>query len=154
VLRESLRLYPPAWVMPRMAAEDCEIHGYAIRKGASVLVSQWVVHRDPRYYSEPLRFAPERWTESFARGLPRFAYFPFGAGPRVCIGNHFALMEAMLVLAMLAQRFRLEPASAELVVPMATMTLRPQGGVRLRTVRRDQAFPGNPGSGLAHRNQP
>ncbi len=105
VLRESLRLYPPAWVMPRLVVEDCEIHGYQIRKGDSVVVSQWIAHRDPRHFPEPERFLPERWTVSFARNLPRFAYFPFGGGPRLCIGNNFALLETALVLASLAQTF-------------------------------------------------
>jgi cytochrome P450 len=136
VLRESLRLYPPAWMMPRIAIEDCEIHGYRIRKGASVLVSQWIVHRNPRFYADPLRFDPDRWTEQFARSLPHFAYFPFGAGPRICIGNSFALMEASLILAAMGQRFRLRPANSAPVEPLATITLRPKGGVWLILTRR------------------
>ena len=120
VVRESLRLYPPAWIMPRIAIEDCEIHGYRIRKGASVLVSQWIVHRNPRFYADPLRFDPDRWTEQFARSLPHFAYFPFGAGPRICIGNSFALMEASLILAAMGQRFRLRPANSAPVEPLGS----------------------------------
>jgi cytochrome P450 len=136
ILRESLRLYPPAWLMPRVAAEACEIHGYHVPKGASVLVSQYIVHRDPRYFSEPERFDPGRWTEAFARGLPRFAYFPFGGGPRLCIGNNFALLEATLLLALLGQRFRLGQASSAPAEPMASITLRPKDGVRLTISRR------------------
>ena len=136
VVRESLRLYPPAWIMPRIAIEDCEIHGYRIRKGASVLVSQWIVHRNPRFYADPLRFDPDRWTEQFARSLPHFAYFPFGAGPRICIGNSFALMEASLILAAMGQRFRLRPANSAPVEPLAAITLRPKGGVWLILTRR------------------
>jgi cytochrome P450 len=131
ILRESLRLYPPAWLMPRIAAEECEIRGYRIPKGASVLVSQWIVHRDPRFFPDPERFDPDRWTEEFARSLPRFAYFPFGGGPRICIGNHFALLEATLILAAIAQRFRLRLASATPVEPLASITLRPKGGVQV-----------------------
>ncbi len=131
IVRESLRLYPPAWLMPRLAVEDCDIGGYRIPKGASVLVSQWIVQRDPRYFTAPEQFDPGRWTEEFARSLPRFAYFPFGGGPRVCVGNNFAMTEAVLLLAAIAQRFRLRLASAVPVKPSPSMTLRPKGGVRL-----------------------
>jgi cytochrome P450 len=88
-----------------------------------------VVHRDPRYFEEPLAFRPERWADDLARRLPRYAYFPFGGGPRICIGNSFAQMEAMLILATIARRFHLERATAEPVVPEPTITLRPRGGV-------------------------
>ena len=136
VIRESLRLYPPAWLMPRLTIEDCEIRGYKIACGASVLVSPYVVHRDARYFSEPDRFHPDRWSEAFARSLPRFAYFPFGGGPRICIGNHFALLEAGLLLTMIIQRFRLEPADSAEIEPLPSITLRPKGPVRLKISRR------------------
>lgn len=136
VVREALRLYPPAWLMPRLATEDLEIHGYRIAKGASVVMSQWIVHRDPRWFADPERFDPGRWSEEFARKLPRFAYFPFGGGPRICVGASFALIEAVLLLAAMAQRFRWRLASTEAVEPVATMTLRPKGGVWLALSRR------------------
>jgi len=106
VLKESMRLYPPAWGVVRMCPAACTLGGYRIPKGASVILSQWVMHRDPRYFANPTRFDPTRWTDSFERDLPRFAYFPFGGGPRLCIGAAFATMEATLVLAILSQRFR------------------------------------------------
>jgi len=136
VVREALRLYPPAWLMPRLAVEDLEIRGYRIRKGASVVMSQWIVHRDPRWFADPERFDPSRWSEAFARSLPRFAYFPFGGGPRVCVGASFAMLEAVLLLAAIEQRFRLNLASPEPIEPVATMTLRPKGGVPLALSRR------------------
>ena len=136
VVREALRLYPPAWLMPRLATEDLDIHGYHIRKGTSVVMSQWIVHRDPRWFADPERFDPGRWSEEFARKLPRFAYFPFGGGPRICVGGSFAMIETVLLLATIAQRFRWTLADAKPVEPIATMTLRPKGGVRLALSRR------------------
>src|SRR5262249_35485611 len=91
VIKESMRLYPPAWTIGREALEDCEVGGYQIRKGTQLLMSQWVVHRDPRYWNEPERFNPDRWGEEATNNLPRCAYFPFGDGPRICIGNSFAM---------------------------------------------------------------
>jgi cytochrome P450 len=91
VVKESLRLYPPAYGVVRTALEDCDIGGYAIPTGATVAIFPWTVHRDPRYFERPLEFVPERWDNDFAKRLPRCAYFPFGVGPRVCIGNTFAI---------------------------------------------------------------
>jgi len=136
VARESLRLYPPAWMIPRLALEDCDLREYRIPKGSGVIFCQWIVHRDPRWFSDPLEFRPERWTQEFARTLPRFAYFPFGGGPRICVGTSFAMIEAVLLLAMIAQRFQLTPARPEPVQPLATMTLRPKNGVWLRLALR------------------
>src|SRR3989440_130460 len=98
VITESLRLYPAAWGMARLAVEDHEIAGYPVRKGMGVAMAQWVVHRDPRWYDAPEEFRPERWEGDLMKRLSRFAYFPFGGGPRQCIGNAFALMEATLIL--------------------------------------------------------
>ncbi len=98
-------------------------------KGATVLMCQWVMHRDPRYFPEPEQFQPERWSEDITRRLPRFAYFPFGGGPRQCIGNSFALMEANLILATHAQRFRLELASEARIKALPAITLRPRYGI-------------------------
>ena len=131
VLTESLRLYPPAWGMARLAIEDAEIAGYRIPKGTGVSLSQWVVHRDPRWYEDPEEFRPERWENDLMKRLPRFAYFPFGGGPRMCVGNNFALMEAALLLAAIAQRFRLRLVPGHPVVLFPTITLRPRYGIRM-----------------------
>ena len=130
VLKESMRLYPPAWLLGREAIKDTELGGVAIPKGSTVLISQWVMHRDPRYFADSLQFLPDRWKSN--PSLPRFVYFPFGAGPRVCIGAAFATMECTSVLAMMARRFRFAMATANPVEPHATMTLRPRGGIHAR----------------------
>ncbi|MGH7856708.1 MAG: cytochrome P450 [Candidatus Binatia bacterium] len=129
VVKESMRLYPPAWILARQALRDVEIGGYRIPAHAFVVMSQWVVHRDPRHFVEPKRFLPERWSEDFERRLPRHAYFPFGGGQRVCIGAPFAMMEAILVLATIAQRFRFSLLPGRRVVPEPSLSLRPKGGV-------------------------
>jgi len=130
-ITEALRLYPPAWGIPRMALEDVEIAGYTVPKGSGVSVSSWVVHRDPRWFADPLAFRPERWDGDLQKRLPRFAYFPFGGGPRQCIGNAFALMEAQLLLATIAQKFRFRLIPDHPVVPQASITLRPKHGIRV-----------------------
>jgi cytochrome P450 len=135
VVRESMRLYPPAWRVGREAVKDCEFGGYPIGAGAQLIMSQWTIHRDPRYYNEPLAFRPERWTEEFEKGLPRFAYFPFGGGPRICIGDQFAIMEATLILATIARRFRLELVSNHPIALWPSITLRPRFGMKM-TVRK------------------
>jgi len=131
VVTESLRLYPAAWGLARIAVEDHEIAGYPVRKGMGVAMAQWVVHRDPRWYSKPEEFLPERWEGDFLKTIPRFAYFPFGGGPRQCIGNSFAQMEAALILATIAQKFRIRLVPGHPVVPLASITLRPRHGVRV-----------------------
>lgn len=136
VIRESMRLYPPAWLISREAAEDVYVGTHMVRRGTSVLMSQWVMHRDERYFTNPLDFEPGRWNNGASSRLPRFAYFPFGGGPRVCIGAAFAMMETTLALAMIGQRFRFEMANDSHVVPRATMTLRPGGGMPFRVVPR------------------
>jgi cytochrome P450 len=130
IITESLRLYPPAWGMARVAIEDVEIGGYPVPKGCGVSLAQWIVHRDARWFDGPNEFRPERWEGDLMKRLPRFAYFPFGGGPRQCIGNSFALMEATLLLAAIAQRFRVRLVPGHEVVPMATITLRPRYGIR------------------------
>ena len=131
VITEALRLYPTAWGLARIAVEDHELAGYNIRKGMGVAMAQWVVHRDPRWYDAPEEFRPERWEGDLLKNLPRFAYFPFGGGPRQCIGNSFALMEAQLILAAIAQRYRLRLVPNHPVVPLASITLRPRHGVKV-----------------------
>jgi cytochrome P450 len=132
VLTESLRLYPPAWGMARLAEEEHEIAGYPVLPGYGVAMAQWVVHRDARWFDAPLEFRPQRWENGLAKQLPRFAYFPFGGGPRQCIGNTFALMEASVVLATIGQKFRFELVSGQDVRPMASITMRPKSGIRVR----------------------
>jgi len=135
VLKESMRLLPPAWTTGREATEDVEIGGYFVPKGAQILLSQWVVHRDPRWFPNPEAFDPERWADTSE--LPRYAYFPFGGGPRVCIGNHFAMMEATLVLAAVLQRYRVDLLPGEKLELKPSVTLRQKGpGLRARLFAR------------------
>jgi cytochrome P450 len=131
VLRESMRLYPPAWVLARRLLTPREVCGYQLPAGAVLVFSPWVVHRDPAWWPEPDSFQPQRWlSEPVER--PRYAYFPFGGGPRQCIGRTFAEMEGILTLATLCRRWWLEPAGGAPVTPHAVMTLRPAGGVPMR----------------------
>lgn len=137
VVKESMRLYPPAWGMGRSPIEPCEIGGYRVLPGASVVMSQWVMHRDPRYFADPERFDPQRWFTESEQKLPRFVYFPFGGGPRVCIGAGFAMMEATLLLAAIAQRFQLRLVPGHPVVPLPSFTLRPKHGIRMKLEARN-----------------
>src|SRR5712692_5711704 len=139
VISESMRLYPPAWGMARLAIEDAEIGGYRIPKGSGVSLSQWVVHRDLRWFEAPQEFRPERWEGDLLKRLPRFAYFPFGGGPRQCIGNTFALMEAGLLLATIAQKFRVRLVPDQKIEPVASITLRPRHGIRVTLEARHPA---------------
>ncbi len=131
VIRESMRLYPPAWRIGREAVQECEIGGYPVPVGSQVIMSQWVVHRDPRFFAEPERFLPERWESDRAASIPKFAYFPFGGGARRCIGDTFAVMEATLVLATVARRFRLALAQPTPIEIFPSITLRPKSGMRM-----------------------
>jgi cytochrome P450 len=133
---EAMRLYPPGWVIGRESTRAVELGGYAFPKGTTILISPWVLHRDPRYFSEPEAFRPERWMGNLARELPRFAYMPFGGGPRICIGQRFAMMEAILVLTTMAQRFSMEWRPDRKVTPFPSITLRPNGGVWLKIKKR------------------
>ena len=131
VVSEAMRLYPPAWIMTRQAMQDCEIGGRRVRKGTVLLMSQWVMHHDPRFFAEPDAFRPERWLDGSLEGLPRFAYFPFGGGPRLCIGNAFASMEATLLVSTVAQRFTLDTVPDHPVSLWPVVTLRPRHGIRM-----------------------
>jgi cytochrome P450 len=131
VITESMRLYPPAWGMARTAIEDYEIAGYRVPKGSGVSFTQWTIHRDERWYDAPDEFRPARWENDLMKRLPRFAYFPFGGGPRQCIGSAFAMMEAALILATIAQRFRFRLVEGQQVVPLASITLRPKYGIQV-----------------------
>jgi cytochrome P450 len=135
-LLESMRLYPPSWTIGRESIEPFEIGGYYFPAGVTVFISQWVIHRDARYYEEPSAFRPNRWLAGLQHTLPRFAYMPFGGGPRVCIGQHFAMMEAVLMLATIIRRFRIEWVGDRPIVPEPSITLRPKHGVDVRLARR------------------
>lgn len=137
VLAESMRLYPPAWIIGRRALEDHQLGGYPIPARSIILMSQYVTHHDERWYPDPYRFDPERWREEEKERRPRFSYFPFGGGPRVCIGEGFAWMEGALVLATIAQRWRLRLAPGQVVEPRTTVTLRPKFGMRMIAERRN-----------------
>ena len=136
VITEILRLYSTVWLLGREAIEPVTIAGHRVPTGWTVYMSQWLVHRDPRWFDDPLEFRPERWQDGLLKRIPRYAYFPFGGGPRLCIGNNFALMESALLLATIAGRFRLRLAADANVVPLPTMTLRPEFGVKVVVERR------------------
>jgi cytochrome P450 len=129
VFSEALRLAPPVWVSPRRALVDVEVAGVSIPRGAHVIVSQYVSHRNPEYFDAPDEFRPERWTEEFTKNLPRGAYFPFGAGTRKCLGDQFALLEAHIIVMEMARGKRLRPTSPTLPTPEPRATYRPRGGV-------------------------
>ncbi|WP_435098965.1 cytochrome P450 [Halarchaeum sp. P4] len=134
-VKEGLRLYPPVWQQSREASEPDELGGYDIERGQTVLMHQWVLHRDPQHYDDPTGFHPERWTSDFEADLPKFAYFPFGGGPRRCIGDRFAMQEARLALATIVRDWELYPQEALSFDP--SITLRPDGEVPMRVRRRD-----------------
>jgi len=130
VMAESMRLYPPAWAMGRKARNDFELGPYFLPAGTTVIMSQWIAHRDPTYFSDPLRFDPERFSAR-AAPRPKFAYFPFGAGPRQCIGESFAWMEGVLILTTIAQKWRLRLVPGHRVKPQPLITLRPKYGMQM-----------------------
>ena len=138
VIAESMRLYPPAWTVGRHLTEPRTVCGRDLPAGSMLVLSPWVVHRDPQWWPRPDRFEPQRWLAEAEPPRPRYAYFPFGGGPRQCIGNTFADMEATLVLATLAQRWRVAPApGAPPVTAWPQVTLRPRNGVVLTVHQRD-----------------
>ncbi|MEJ5202363.1 MAG: cytochrome P450 [Anaerolineales bacterium] len=135
VFSEALRLYPPAWLITRKAIEDDQIGGYPIPRGALIIISPYVIHRHPAYWENPLAFDPERFNEARGKSYPRYAYIPFGGGPRLCIGSQFAQVEATLILAMVTQHYRLELPEGSQVKVDALVTLRPHGGLAMRVIR-------------------
>lgn len=139
VLAESMRLYPPAWIIGRQPLEEFELGGWRIPAGSIVMMSQWVIHRDARFYADPQAFRPERWHPDAEAARHRFAYFPFGAGTRKCIGEGFAWMEGILVLATLAQRWRMRPLPDYRPEARPLITLRPKHGMRMRLEQRQMA---------------
>jgi cytochrome P450 len=143
IVDEALRMYPPAYLQGRQALKDVSIGGHPLKRGTTLLMSQWLIHHDPRFYADPMCFTPERWLDgALAASLPRFAYFPFGGGQRQCIGNAFAQLEAQLVLATLAQRVDLQLIQDQRIEPLALITLRPRYGVRMTiSALRPQSVP-------------
>ena len=132
VVKEALRLYPPAWAIPRQSLRDCEIGGYKIPAGSSVTLSQWVMHRDPRYFEAPGEFRPARWENDLEKRLPSFAYFPFGGGARHCIGYSLAMVETVLIIAMLAGNFDFTLLPGHPVVLAPSITLYPRFGLKAK----------------------
>jgi cytochrome P450 len=131
VIQEAMRLYPPAWAISRAVIADDVILGYRIPAGSVVMLSQWVTQRHPDFWDEPLRFRPERFAPEEVARRSRYAYFPFGGGPRLCIGEQFALVEARLILATVAQNYRLRLRAGQAVEPEPLVTLRPRGGISM-----------------------
>lgn len=132
VFEEALRLYPPAWIITRRALADDQLGRYRVPAGALVVLSPYVTHRLPAYWTAPEGFDPERFTPEATATRPRFAYFPFGGGPRLCIGNNFAMIEAQMVLAAVVQRYRLDLVPGQDIAPEPSVTLRPKYGLWMR----------------------
>jgi cytochrome P450 len=139
VMREALRLYPPAYRISRTAVQACELGGHAVRPGVEIMIPQWAVHRSERFYEEPDAFRPERWTAAFTSALPRFAYFPFGGGPRTCIGNTFAEIEGSVAVGHISRRFELRVPPHARIAPYLGVTLLPHDNVLELEVRRRTA---------------
>ena len=123
VIAESMRLFPPVYVIGREATTNVELGGYRVKRGYTVLISQWVNHRDPNYFPEPEEFRPERWQNGLAKRIPKFAYYPFGGGQRMCVGDTFALMEVAIILATVGQqyRFTIDPEAVIGIKPQITL---------------------------------
>jgi cytochrome P450 len=134
---ESMRIFPPVWIFGRTALDDDLVRGYRIPKGSFVGISPYLLHRHPSYWKNPEGFDPDRFDATASAGRHKYAYLPFGGGPRVCIGNHFAIMEAQVVLSMLSRRFRVELSPGARVEPEPLITLRPKGGIAATIARRD-----------------
>jgi cytochrome P450 len=136
VAKEVMRLYPPAYAVGREALEDAAIGGFRVPKGDQVFAFQWATHRDPRFFENPDVFDPGRWTPERSEGLPKYAYFPFGGGPRQCIGNYFAMMEIVLLLATIGQRFKFSLVKDHQVELLPVLSLRPKNGIQVVVQRR------------------
>lgn len=139
VIMEAMRLYPPAWIMGRRALKDYEVGGYGIPAHAIAIMSQFVMHHDARYFTDPFRFDPDRWTPEARASRPQFSYFPFGGGPRRCIGEGFAWMEGIMVLATLAQTWRLHRSAGKPPELQPLITLRPRNGMEMTLEKRAPA---------------
>lgn len=131
VVMEVMRLYPPIATVVRTALQNCEVAGYPVRAGDTIMMSQWVMHHDPRYFNDPEVFNPDRWEGDLARRLPVFAYFPFSGGPMICIGKSFAMMELVLLVATIAQKFRLTVAPDQQVTLCNPFLVRPKNRIKM-----------------------
>ncbi|HRQ37577.1 MAG TPA: cytochrome P450 [Chloroflexota bacterium] len=150
VIKEAMRLYPPAWILNgRTPLTDVEIGGYTIPQGSMIFIAPYVMHRLPQHFPDPEQFLPERWTSEMEKSLPKYAYMPFGGGPRVCIGNSFAMMEAQLILATMAQRYRLRLVAGTAVQPEALITMSPASGLPMIVESRHPISSRNRMSGTA-----
>jgi len=138
VLRESMRLYPPVWTIGRRVENDYSVGEYTIPAGSSILMSQYVMHHNPRYYKEPYQFNPDRWTEEFKSRLPRFCYFPFGGGIRGCIGEPFAWIEGILIIATIAQKWSMCLLPSHRIKLDPAITLRPKHGMKMKLIQRTE----------------
>jgi cytochrome P450 len=138
VVHETLRLCPPVYFLGRQPLEDCTIGGYAIPRGTSVLVSPYVTQRDPRHFERPDAFDPDRWNDGLFKRLPKYRFYPFGGGPRICIGESLAMLEAVLIIATVVPRFHFELAAEPPVVPWPAITLRPRHGIHAVVRSRDE----------------
>jgi cytochrome P450 len=138
VLRESMRLYPPVWTMGRRVENDYSVGEYTIPAGSSILMSQYVMHHNPTYYEEPNQFNPDRWTEEFKSRLPRFCYFPFGGGIRGCIGEPFAWIEGILIIATIAQKWSMRLLTSHRIKLDPAITLRPKYGMKMKLIQRTE----------------
>jgi cytochrome P450 len=129
VITEAMRVYPPVYLIGREATKELELGGYRVKKGYTIFMSQWVNHRDPTYFPDPEKFRPERWLDGLAKRIPKYAYYPFGGGPRVCIGNAFAMMEAAILLATVGQRYRFTVDPGAVIDFDPQITLLPKYGI-------------------------
>ena len=136
VIQEAMRLYPPVYSLFRTATERFEVDGYTVPPGSTVMLPQWAVHRSARHWEEPDRFDPDRWTRERSEGRHRFAYFPFGGGPRHCIGKHLAMLEAQLIVATVASRYRLEFLGESPLELLPSLTAHPRQEMAMRVERR------------------
>lgn len=136
VLKESLRLFPPAWLLGRTPLEPVEIGGYLLQPEANIIISPYVIHRNPRYFQNPETFDPDR----FLVEPTRYSYIPFGAGPRVCIGQPYALLEMAIITATLMSSYQLSLPTGYIAEPEALLTLRPKGGLPMRVSALEKAF--------------
>ncbi len=137
VIDESLRIFPPAWMVGRRNYKDDEIGGYRIPKGTNVLMPIWCFHRSEKFWEEPLKFKPERFAPEKRNQIDRFVYFPFGGGPRLCIGNNFALLEMQIILINLYRKFRFSLKPGFVVEPEPLITLRPKYGMVMKAEKRE-----------------
>ncbi|MET0284529.1 MAG: cytochrome P450, partial [Polyangiales bacterium] len=146
VIREALRLYPPAYAFGREVVEPFKLGGVLLPKGAQVITSPWAMHRNPRYWRAPESFMPARWLDGETKKLPRYAYMPFGGGHRICIGSHFALLEAGLLLATLMQQATLDVRPGFRMQLSPVVTLRPANGLPVTVHRRTTSLTPQPPS--------